>query len=406
MVSDLKKYWNYGNSYCAIEHSSKLSAGTVINITTAKKRDGEFEPSKMVSVNEIAELSHILPKNQHCFLTISDNQVIIKASNTSGTIKAKIAAAFPNIDFNEFYYEILETSDNTFIAICRQEYIHELLKNYEAQNLEIVGFSLGFFPLQQLASQISSNEILTTKYLLKKTGNDISSFEKRSGEEIVTTYEIADISISSDFIISLSGLFAYENNSFTTASNFANKNSNLKKTQKQKVFFRKGLKIGTGILFLALVINFFLFSNYYEEFSKLNNTYRAEIINAEKLQQQKERISLKEKKVSNILENKKSNSSYFLNRTIATKPVTIILREFTYQPLNRAIKQDEPIEPIKDKIIITGESSNKKEFSSWIRKLEKISWIDKVEITEFSYLSPGKSNFNLTLKLREDDTPE
>lgn len=402
MLTKMITYWNFGKEYCSLEHSSGNRLPENIFGLQANKKKGEFEISKTFSSTSIKELSKNLNKNQHCFLTLTNNQVLLKATEVSGNDAKIISTAFPNIELEEFYYEILKTSSQQLVALCRKEHVHQIITEYQNEGILIIGFSLSFFSIQNLLSLLKEDELSFSKYEIRKKGNQLLSFGKNTNSEEID-YEIEDLTVSSRYLLPLASLFNYETENSFIRSNTGIKNNDLRKEYKQQVFFKKGMLAGIGILLISLLLNFMFFSGYYAELQELSSQYEEELSQKQAYNLKSQEIVAKEKIVSNIFNNSTSKSSYFLNRIINSKPKSVLLSEFTFQPLLKQIKENESIKLETNKIIITGESKEEISFSAWIKELESMRWIKQVQISDFGYKNAQNSEFTLNLTLEEDE---
>lgn len=402
-MKSLVPYLVFGNRYCSIEHTVDADESTDIHILTATKKNGEFNIEKTFFNSSVETTATEIENNQHCFLNITGAQVLIKVTSTSGNDTKVIGSAFPNVDLDDFYYQILKTSTQSFVALCRKDLIHSILKAYTKNNIEVIGCSLSFFSFQHLINVIKEEEIQLANYSLLISNNEIQGYQKvRSGEE-VKEYKIEDTFVQSNYLLPLAGLFSYDNPLPNIFSNLEELNEELRKEHFQKVVFRKGSLAGAGVLFLALLINFFTFSGYHTEIQNLEELNAAEISQKQLYEQKLSVIKEKEKQVRNILDNSGSKSSFFLNRIIAGKPSSIIFQEFIYQPIQRQIKDREPIILTNNVVKLSGESTDETEFSAWVKELEQITWVEGVKVSDFSYKSGQTSNFSIEIKIEQNE---
>lgn len=396
-------YWNYGRRYCGIEYGSDSSGETIISCITALRRNGEFDLEKKFQLKNIEESVKQLSINQHAFLCLTHNQVLIKHTLTQGSPVKVVNSAFPNIDLNDFYYQILDTPSGHYVALCRKEQVHQIISSFKDNHIQIVGFSLGISSIQPLLPAIENEEIIASGFKLHTADNKIFSLERIYKQQTEILYLIGDTQISSRYLLSLSAIFNYPSGDDYSSTNFENKNHQLKKRHAQKVFFRKGLISSIIILLILLLINTFLYSKYYSEYQKLTSLYKAEISQKKAYDKKLLEIEKKEEIVRNISSNSNSRSSYYLNRVIADMPTSILLEEFTYQPLQKQIKEHEPVTVNKNVIHLTGETNNETTFSEWLRMLEKNDYMVSVQVSDFGYKSAGYSRFTLNIKLKEDE---
>ena len=398
-------YWNYGRRYCGIEYGSDSSGETVISCITALRRNGEFDLEKQIQFRNIEESVEHLSKNQHAFLCLTHNQVLIKHTLTPGSPVKVVSSAFPNIDLNDFYYQILETASGHYVALCRKKQVHQIIRSFEENHIQIVGFSLGISSIQNLLPTIENENIIASRFKLQNANNEVLSLERVEKQKTEILYAIGDTQISSRYLLPLSAIFNYPSGNHSS-TNFENKNQELKKEHVQKVFFRKGLISSIIILLILLLTNTILYSKYYSEYHKLTSRYEAEISQKQTYDRKLLEIEQKEEIVQNISSNSNSRRSFYLNQLVANKPSSVLLSDLTYQPLKKQIKEKDPVSLEKNVLHIAGEIRNENDFSQWIKELEETYWIKEVEISDFSYNSTASSRFVMKINIKDDETIE
>ncbi|MCX2839435.1 hypothetical protein OQ279_14885 [Salinimicrobium sp. MT39] len=403
MISAFLSYWNYGRRFCGIEYYSPSNDTSRISVLTAIKKNNEFEVEETFEANKVLKCARKLKKNQHAFLCITSSQVLLKETTTTGTDAKVVSSAFPNVELNDFYYEILHSSEGSIVGLCRKKMVHQIISSFEEQNIRIIGFSLGFFSLQNLLGIIKEQEVRLPSFILHTNGREIISFDRAGQGNENTNFNIGDTTINYKFLLPLASLFNYQSGNVYYTSNYITKNLELKKEHHQKVFFRKGLASAVILLLVMLLINYLFFSTYYSELQQLSRKHEIEISQKLAYDEKYKEVLEKEKIVENILNNSNSQSSLYLNRLILTIPGSVLFDQLNYQPLQKQIKENEPIIIEKNIILLGGESTDEEEFSLWIKDLEDVTWIEEVKVSDYGYSSAGTSKFLLILKLIEDE---
>ncbi len=403
MISAFLSYWTYGRRFCGIEYSSTSNDTSGISVLTAIKKKNEFNIEETFEADSIEDCAQKLKKNQHAFLCITSTQVLLKETTTTGTDAKVVSSAFPNVELNNFYYEILPGSEGSIVALCRKKMVHQIISSFEEKNIRIIGFSLGFFSLQNLLSLIKEQEVLLPSFTLHTNGREIITFDRAGQGNEKTDFTIGDTTVNYKFLLPLASLFNYQSGNLNHTSNYNTKNLELKKEHHQKVFFRKGLATAVILLLVMLLINFLFFSTFYSELQQMTGQHEIEISQRLAYNKKYEEVLEKEKIVENILNNSNSRSTLYLNRLIHVLPGSVLLNQLNYQPLQKQIKQNEPVKIEKNIIALGGESTNEEEFSLWIKDMENIPWIAEVKVKDYGYSSPGTSEFLLVLKLKEDE---
>lgn len=403
MISIIKTYWNYGSTYCGIEVTTFEGKQRILAVTAKKKKE-EFSDFTYVEGSEVTNLSDNITTNQHCYVSITTNKVLIKVIGIVQDKLKAVSTAFPGLSITEFYYEVIFTKTNCFVAVCRKEEVNLILKDLEKQKIEVVGFQLGFSTLTKIIPLLKQKEVITSSYQLECDDSEIRSFSKNT-EQINSHYQIQDISVASNYLIALSGIFNYVTNRASN-SNFEEENNTSKTLQKQKTFFRKGIFVAVGTLLMLLLINFFVFNS---NFNRLQ--VKKEKVQLLKNQQENyfaksASLEKKEQVVNNILTSGRSKTSFYINRIVAYKPHSILFNSVVYQPLKKAIRPDKSIDFNKNKIMISGESSNQVEFSSWIEALEILDWTSEVSVTNYAASKTNLATFEINIILKKNETKQ
>lgn len=399
MLSKIRSYWNYGTTFCGIELTIVGGNEKLFGVA-AKKNKGEFIDLEFLQFPSIADIGKKLPKQQHCFLAINSDKVLIKSVPAQESDLKTLSNAFPGLSQTDFYYEILKTPYNSIVAVCRKDYVQNILAELEQQNIHILGFHLGITPLQSLAPLFKEKNVNVPRYQIGIEENNIRDFfpnENYNG----TIYDLEEINVASEYLLSLALLFSYTGTDLEFSNNFGEENKNLFKQHQEKNFFKKAMFLGVGLLLVSLLVNTFFFNAYFKKEQQLSE----ELVLMESQQigikSKLERVNQKEQLVDHIINSGSSIISYYLNSIVALKPSSIGFSDIRYQPLNRSIRPDKQIKYSKKNIVVSGESKDKADFSKWIIDLGKLNWVEKVTVLHYGNLSKGISSFSITIAIKK-----
>lgn len=399
MLSKLRSYWKYGSTFCGIELTT-VEGGEKVFGATAKKRQGEFTDLKFLQFS-LTDIDKNLPKQQHCFLVINSDKVLIKAIPSQESDLKTVSTAFPGLSLTDFYYEILKTPHNSIVSICRKDYVQNVLVALERQQIHVLGFHLGITPLQVLVPLLKKDEVSIPRYQIGIEDNNISNLVSNEHQNGLT-YELEDIKVASEHLLSLALLFNYTGAAFNSSNNFAEENKNLSKLHQEKVFFKKGMFLGVGLLLISLLVNTFFFNAYFKREQQLYEESVFMESQQKGMEGKLEIVSKKEQLVDHILNSGTSKSSYYLNRIVAVKPSSIGFSDIQYQPLGRSIRPDKPIEYSQNNIVVSGESKDKDDFSHWITDLGKLKWVEKASVIHYGNAGRGLSSFSITIAIKDE----
>ncbi len=401
MLKKVQSYLTFGTIFCGIEHTTEKGQDKLC-ATLLKKKKKEVDIKDSFSANTLKELTEKLPKNQHAVLIINNDSVITKKIESSQTDMVKLVHnAFPNINLEDFYYQVLIQKSIHFVSICRKNYIETLTTQYKAQHISIIDISLGNHLTGNVSSFIQSKVISTSNASLSLENNSITDIKRTINIE-PTKYDINGIKISNIQLLSFSGALTTILNIHLSNSNFETQKQLLINDFKHTRFFKQFLKVGIIFIFGLLLINFFIFNYYYNNVNMLKQSSQISQATKSRVLKLNKKVSNTKKTVDDILQSRSSKSSFYTNAITNSIPHTILLSDINYQPVLKRIKANQAIQNDTNTILISGTSNNSTSFSNWIASLESINWINKVEILNYEDMSLSKSNFNIKLNMTNE----
>lgn len=400
MIEKLAKYLTYGNRFCGVEYTNE-NEQDIYYTSLLKQTKKELVEDSFFNTNSIEKISENIPKHQHIFLTINTDKVLVKTIESEQQDHLKLVyKAFPNIDTESFYYEVLSQENIHFVALCRRDYVDAIISKFSESKLNVIDFSLGHSLAGILTNFASQNVVYSSNSKIEITDTAIRTIKKE--EPASEHYDINGLKVSNQYLLSFIG--AIQN---VLKSDFSNTNFTLKKEQlvneyKHTRFFNQFLKFGGIFILGLLLINFLVFNHYFNkvnelgQISELNQATKTKIITLDKS------VSKKEKMINDILKGNTSKTSFYNDRIISDLPKSILLSDLEYQPLLKRINKEKPIEINKGIIRIAGTSDDSEVFSDWITQLERLEWVDKVDIIDYGTESRSVSDFQIKVALHYD----
>lgn len=397
MLKNLIKNIRYGSTYGAIELTDN-DVGEKLVLLVLKKVKNEFEIKIKNEFTSIKEVANSINNEQHLYLVVNNNQVLSKSIIKELNNDKAVQLAYPNIKTSDFYYEILQLKEKTIVSICRKDYVHNLIKKYQEQQLNIIGFNLGNSSITQLLPFIENSTLLSSNASFVKTNNQPTSieFHKNSND---TLYSINGIEISNKYVLTLASTIGYFINNTITENNFQKFNASINKQYFQKRIFNLGLKIGVVLLFISLLINFLLFDYYNKNIESLSQKAQINQSYKDQLLLLNTEISNKKKLVDEIINSSTSKTSLYFDEIGMNIPNTILLNSIDYQPILKNIEENKKIILNYNTILIKGSSSNGLHFSNWIKSLEILDWVKSVAIVNYGSEKNKKTTFEIRIIL-------
>lgn len=397
----LKKIKSSGVKY-VVEYAS-LQEETIYALTKAKIVSGELSIDHQIAGNTIEELTSTIG-HKPLTLIVNTNKVLTRkvAINTKTT--QILSDAFPNLVLEDFYYQIYTTSQHAFVSVVRKEYVHSIIQEFKKNKITITNFIIGPIHISGVLKFLEVNEIdlLGYKIIVAQQSNEVTKIQPFS-ETTNKVYEIENQEIKSSNLLGVSVLIKQLLGT-VFEGNIQDKNKKLKKEYAENQFFKNALIYGVGALLSLLLINAFVFNRKFSEIQLLQE--EAQVFNSHKkrLKEKKETIKSKEAIVQSILNTGFSKSSFFANQIIQIIPKSILLEQFSYQPLLRSIKKNKRIEIEENGLEIKGISNHKEEFNTWLKQLENFVFVTNVIIEEYGVVKGKEASFEIRLNLKEDES--
>ena len=398
MLERFKTYLLYGSFFSSVEHSLK-DHQAIIYGTVLKKSKKEVDAKRYFSLKTIEEIPPNLPGSRHIHLVINNDQVLTKTIKSEGVDTLSLVnKAFPNIGISEFYYQFIDQGHTSFISICRKKYIDDLIKAYDGHGIRVISFSLGNMGLTRIVPYIEDSQILTSNTCIRIQNKRIEAMDDIQPQKEVC-YHINGLKVSNSHLLSFSGALSYLVGNPNSNANYGDKTNALFDDYKQIRFFNQFLKSGLVLILVMLLINFMCYNFYFNQVRTLDQTSQLNQTAKRDITVLSESVNKAKKTTDDLLNSSTSRSSFYMNALVNSLPPSILLSEINYQPLARNVKPDKPIEISQNTMIISGESSNKSQYSQWITSLEDMNWIHQVTIEAYNDSKSVYSNFSIKISM-------
>ncbi|MDC1324527.1 PilN domain-containing protein [Flavobacteriaceae bacterium] len=382
-----------------MEHSGHHQ-DDVLNATLLVHSKKELNIHASFKETSIEAVSTKLPKHQHITLSINNGKILSKTLKSDHTEGIKLVySAFPNINLDDFYFEIHSQKNIHFINVCRKDYINALVDTYAKHKLSVLNISLGNHAVINLIDFINEDTIFSSN--AKIVVEDTAVIEIEKAEVPLQNYEVNGSTVTNQQLLSFSAALQPILNNNSTKTNFSTKKNQLVDAYKHRRFFHQFMKFGGLFILGVLLVNFFVFNHYFESVNALKQLSEINLSTKNKITSLNETVSIKQKMVDDLLKSNGSKSSFYCDAIIQSLPKTVLLTDYSYQPLLRRIKEDRAIEVSEKTIFISGSSVQSADFSEWINRLEKMDWIEKVAIMEYRNTNSKKSEFKISIRIKK-----
>lgn len=385
MLDKLSRNIVYGNTYCSLEHIGTDIQPT-ITILICKKHKGELTVVDKTNASAISEVRASFSKLRYAHLVINNNQVLQKTIENVNSLSDQVLLnqTFSDIDLDVFYYEIIRSKEKAFVYICRKSYVEELIRNYEEVSIFITHWSLGNTPIVSLLSFLKdTSHIQTPTTTLELEEGKITFIDRMASKSYPNeTYDVAGLQIDGEYINGLGSIIKTIAgvDEKHVSNNFETKEKEQQSHFKQHRLFAIGLPLALGVLFAIFLVNFLFYSYYYDEVAVLQEIGSTNTLQKKLLVKKDSIVDQKQKLFEDVIASASSSASYFIDEIIQEMPETILLEGLQYHPLEKKIRKNKVVEVKENTIVITGETSENSDLSSWISSLENLEFTDSVSI--------------------------
>ncbi|WP_109301630.1 hypothetical protein [Aquimarina sp. AU474] len=400
MFSKLSSYNPIRKTFLTLEHTEQEGKLLVLGLEIQLRKD-ELDITQSFTSEKLENIVDFAKTNTNTTLVITDENVLTKEVHHIGTDNEILSEGFPNLNLDDFYYQILKTATKSFIAVCRKQYVDDILNDYKSKQINISEVSLGNLKMAALLPYIHDQDIISNTSIIRVENGNILTIDQKDAH-ITTTYDIENFSVDNTHSLPLAIVLHSFASQVKITGNIEERNIQLQSALKEASFFKKTLQYGIGFLLITLLINFFVFNAKYKKWQGLQEEIHVYTTQNENIQEQQVIISAKEAIVNSILTTGFSKSSLYIDQIIQSQPTTVILDALVYQPISKTIRNDKPILLKENLISVAGNSIDKADFTAWLNTIEKLDFVDAVTIINYGVDKKNTSNFEITINLSHD----
>jgi len=361
-----------------------------LHIILLKKKKGEIIIEKQDSFESIGAMAEGIQTKHPVCLSIGGKGIFTQLAESSD--ENAFNTLLPDAKKEDFFIKDYKCiSGERIIAFARNSQIGTIANEFSKHKIQVASIDLQFgsiIPFQGMfeKAQLSGWNI----------NSDSSHFTYSKGNKNVEgLVKFQDQEIKSDYFIPYCNALQFFLPSFFTQSDA---DSIYKENFLYKWHTKMLLQFGVGILFIALLANFFLFDHYNNKYNSISSQYSSNLSKIEKLKKLKDEYRLKKEVISNAGLDKVSALSKFLDEIAASIPKQMQLERMEANPISKKVKQGKSIEFSKNIIQIGGNVRNSQTFYQWVEDLRSISFIEDVSIDNYFHEdNKGKGVFLVTV---------
>lgn len=400
-----------------------LSNGSVVNgVEILIQNDGTYvfgwvklkkEKSSIQTVNEQIGITDIL-ELQKC---ISTKEPIVLVINGKGVINKKVACSendsvqvllnkvFPNANENEFSVQKTEINEaNAFVSVIRTAVLNDLLDILESNKLNaIANCFIGPFVINKSIEILDIRDFFTLlNYKFQISNDRIIDLEVLSEFSNESKLTIGNEKNEPKSLIPFSAGLHF----FTQSERGVLNNSKLNDIvsnfhEKRKFHFRGVLLLASS--FLILLVNYFVFNNYWTKNNDLITKLEFNNSSLRKVDTLRKELGQKREflEQNGMLEN--SMTSYFADCLADNLPSSITWTNLDIHPFKKKdpSNQSNVLEFENNLIRVSGNCNESIDLNDWMKKIKQFEWVGNVELLNYKQENAKENGFfvlEITLK--------
>lgn len=349
--------------------------------------------------SDFNELKPIIKKNQTLCLSITGKGIITKKIVKGDNFRFSLKLALPNINEDDFYYQIYDCESYLFITLIRKNQLDVILSKIKQESWFIDEIVLGELSAAPIASLIDIQEI--QNHFSKIEFREQLPFQITAATEKNTSYVLDEKNITSKNTASLGVGLNYYLKTFS----FNPIHSELFLEIRENLHYKRLLhKIGFGSLAIILVIllfNHFVQSHYTQQQLLLEEVLSTTDVERKQLTELRSELIKKRELVQSSGLTNSVKLSFYAHELGKEVPDEITLKDLFIYPLKlKKLEPGEKAEFLLGTIQIKGNTSNSEMLNSWVKKIKNYPWSKEVTIEQYNQTGPNpNADFTVNIKI-------
>lgn len=331
------------------------------------------------SLEEVLKETKSIP----VILLVTGKKVLTKRATAANTEEKTLEKAFPNVNPDDVYFQIEDVdAEQAEVSVIRKEILQELWGNIESQQCLMVDLAIGDSGLKQLYEKVPDQLSVQLN-----EGGDLNR-----SEEVECMDTKLPIGAVRAFIFGLI---------FLGGEIFLNQQELVVNSRKEwlyKTMFQKVLAVGAVTFFMALLINFLLFTHYRDANQDLEyrtQGYDGRIAEVEKLKAEYNQVQ-------SFLEVNGADQGQLamMGDQIASKvPADVALIRMAFNPVERYLKRENLIRYQHGEILVQGTANRYGALAEWIKGVKQLEWVSALEVIGYEE-SGSKKDGEFSVKIK------
>jgi Tfp pilus assembly protein PilN len=375
----------------------------VYNVVILKKNKNKLIIEKEVQkLTLLEEVKSVIGTKTPIVLSISGKGIIHKKivqTETDLHLSQLLNNALPGAQLSDFCIQLSEVNtSHVFVSLIRNPLMDSILKDFTDKGLnQISDCFLAPFVLNNVLPYLEIKDTLKDQYVIAE--HAICEIHSSSINESIINMEGEKVPRS--LLIAFSSAFSY-----FTFSNQGLKNSHklneLTEEHKAKQTFEKRAIVSLGIALLIVIVNFFVFSNYWTKNNELQASYTSNKAAVDQFDTLQKEYLFKKQFLEERGLQERSKTSFYADRLAETLPSSINWTSVKINPRKKVKGSENESYSFENKTIdINGNCKQSSDLNLWMKQIAQNSWINQVTLLNYTQgkkNDPGSFLLRLSLK--------
>lgn len=374
--------------------------GDTYNLVVLQKKGPKVHIDKSLSGIDEKRLKEELQDGIPVVFCFTGKEVLLKTTSQDSTAPKLLAGLLPGVKPSDFWYSVTPMSGNIhLVSIIRQETLNKQIEKFANIGLALYGVEVGPGSLEvPLAigllndtSDVNTNgfdvHLDVNERTIVSVSNQVTSTES---DEIV----MGDETIPANLLLPFSAALKH-----LLEPDVVGNQPDIIVDQQQEVLYKNAFKYvfkaGLIVFFVLLLLNFAVYSYYYNANQQLNIHHASVKTDLQQVEKLKKEYDLAQDFLSERGWFFQSKTSFYADRLAASMPNGIRLTHLTLYP---EIEQKNRLQislPSYEvnKIQIAGMVTGNAELNMWMNTLRQHPWLSKLSLETYEEIPGEKRGF-------------
>ena len=340
-------------------------------------------------VGSVQGLSDKIPADVPVFLCINGKGALIKKiSGYQPDQPVNLHEIIPNAKPADFYCQSGVAAAGGFVALLRKQLLDQIISAFSEAGLFIHEVYIGPLVLNKLLPLFQHDDLIHAgAYRLGVAGDQIEEISSNGNGAVgQTVFRIGEDQFKNNELIAYASALSPFLNHYHIIEQDDSPVAAVREDWEQKQLFKKLGVAALAFFFMILLINALLFMQANQKNQALTGELQRSSAMLAELEGLKKDVEERSAFIEDIGWLKPSGLAFFSDQLAQSVPGAIKLTEMVLHPLDQATLESQKKYYFQnDRISIQGKCKDPVLLNNWLRTLEGLAWVAKIEDQEYRF---------------------